>query len=580
MDQKQLLIMGCSDKKSPLSGAIPAINRYDGPAYKVLRSYLRDNVWPANLSVAVLSAKYGLIGGLSPIDNYDQKMDRDRAAILRPESAERLKGWLSQHSSVSVSLGKDYLAALPFDDLRRNGVRITCFEGAIGQKLSQIKGFLQGLPNQSRKEPLSELSMPTYFLPDWDDMLDPDFDFRGDSFSSPIRSERSDVHCSRLVAPERMCDGILVSLAQHFSSKGPLKRFGPADSGSLAPVNLRKVYALGPSQLLMGDCGAFSYVSEANPQIEVEHASLLYDLYGFDYGASVDHIPVKAIKRDGEIVKLSRYQRNKRVDITKENAQKFIDVHKAKRRSFIPVGVIQGLSAKGYARQLPEYVEMGYCHIALGGLVPLSDGELTKVVQECAIELGRLRRKPWLHLFGVFRPKLQKLFRSVGVNSFDSATYFRKAWLRSGQNYLGADHQWYAALRVPMTSDGRTRNRLEAAGHSIDNLQKLEWRALQSLLAYDEGHIDLESALAAVVEYDELLARGDGVSSALIEAYRRTLSTMPWKSCGCNVCSTIGINVVIFRGSNRNKRRGAHNTLMLYRAFQESLAGHTSLKGL
>ena len=33
----------------------------------------------------------------------------------------------------------------------------------------------------------------------------------------------------------------------------------------------------------------------------------------------------------------------------------------------------------------------------------------------------------------------------------------------------------------------------------------------------------------------------------------------PWKKCKCQVCKKCGIEVAIFRGSNRNKRRGMHN---------------------
>ena len=53
---KHLLVMGCSEtKRTP--GLLPAIDRYDGSAYRVLRSYLREREWPTNLSIAVLSAK-------------------------------------------------------------------------------------------------------------------------------------------------------------------------------------------------------------------------------------------------------------------------------------------------------------------------------------------------------------------------------------------------------------------------------------------------------------------------------------------------------------------------------------------
>jgi len=72
---RHLVILGCSQKKLTSAGVLPAIERYNGPTYQVLRSFLRHSAWPGSLSVGVLSARYGLIGGLAPIEYYDQRMD-------------------------------------------------------------------------------------------------------------------------------------------------------------------------------------------------------------------------------------------------------------------------------------------------------------------------------------------------------------------------------------------------------------------------------------------------------------------------------------------------------------------------
>jgi hypothetical protein len=61
---KQLLVLGCSQTKRDAPGFLPAIERYDGSPYRVLRSYLRERDWPDQLSVAILSAKHGLVGAL------------------------------------------------------------------------------------------------------------------------------------------------------------------------------------------------------------------------------------------------------------------------------------------------------------------------------------------------------------------------------------------------------------------------------------------------------------------------------------------------------------------------------------
>lgn len=566
---KQLLVLGCSQVKRDAPGLLPAIDRYDGSSYRVLRSYLRQRQWPSNLSVAILSAKYGLVGGFTGIEDYDERMTPARASEWAPSCLETLSSWATSHRSVHLALGKDYLPAVLPAAKHNLRAKTEIFEGPIGVKLSQIKGLLErtGAPSRHRPAvPDAGSGKVSYFLPDWDDLLDEHFDFESGEFSG-ARSERSDKHCCVLMKPKKMCDGILVSLAQHISSKGPLRRIMGTETGSLAPKNLRRQFGLDNGQSLFGDCGAFSYVNEDEPAISVEQAIALYDLHGFDFGASVDHIPVTEIERDGKRVSLSRVKRRKRVQTTIENAARFIDLATQRQVGFIPVGTIQGLSPTEYSSSVRLYHELGYRHLAIGGLVPLPDAVVEEVITEVMSAAEELNPRPWVHLFGIFRPKLQSRFRELRVDSFDSATYFRKAWLRSNQNYLASNGKWYAAVRVPMTSDARTRKRLEQSGMDLVTLEAQEAHVMRLLCDYDNERAGLREVLNEVIEYDARLTRS-GDARSLRSDYERTLKDRPWRHCDCPFCRQAGIHVLIFRGSNRNKRRGAHNTLMLYRSVK------------
>ncbi len=567
---RKLLVLGCSQTKRDVPGLLPAIDRYDGSSYRVLRNFLRQREWPANLSVAVLSAKYGLVGGFTGIEDYDERMTPPRASEWAPHCVEVLDAWGNDHDSVHFSLGRDYLPAVaPALSLSLRG-KAEIFEGPIGMKLSQIKGFLEDTRAPERRRPnlpKSGSGNVTYFLPDWDDLLDEHFNFESGEFSGASRSAREDKHCSVLMKPKRMCDGVLVSLAQHVTSKGPLKRIMGTAVASLAPRNLRHQFGLEQDQSLFGDCGAFSYVNEDEPAISVEQAVALYDLHGFDFGASVDHIPVPEIIKNGKKKTLTRATRAERVKITIENAERFIDIANRRQAGFIPIGTIQGLRPEEYAATVRLYHEFGYRHLALGGLVPFPDSLIEKIVTQVMEVVSQLKPRPWVHLFGIFRPKLQARFRELKVDSFDSASYFRKAWLRSDQNYLAPNGKWYAALRVPMTSDARTRKRLEQSGADISKLEMQEAQVMKLLCRYDVGKAGVKEALDAVLEYDECLTRSDDVL-ALREAYKMTLAERPWRNCDCPFCMQAGIHVLIFRGANRNKRRGAHNTLMLYRTIK------------
>ncbi|QDX41803.1 queuine tRNA-ribosyltransferase tRNA-guanine transglycosylase [Salarchaeum sp. JOR-1] len=70
----------------------------------------------------------------------------------------------------------------------------------------------------------------------------------------------------------------------------------------------------------------------------------------------------------------------------------------------------------------------------------------------------------------------------------------------------------------------------------------------------------------AVRDYAEWI--GD---DGLLEEYRDTLRDRPWEKCECPICETNGIEVCIFRGNDRNRRRGFHNTRRFYDEFAAEL---------
>jgi len=576
---KRLIVLGCSAVKRKSECTLPAISLYDGPTFRVLRTFLREFHWPSTLSIAVLSAKYGMIGGLSPIATYDQRMTPERAAELGSSVTSTLREWGGSHTRIDLLLGQDYLLGISPALFRTTRPSVQVVDGPIGMKLSRLRCMLREIVPTNRRQTteLPKLDRPLYFLPDWDDFLDLDYDFENDRFSHSQRSSRRQQHSIGLMRPKRLCDGVLVSLAQNLGTKGLLKRVGMASEDSLAPRSVREFYNLQEDQWAFGDCGAFSYVNEEAPTISVEQAVTLYDLYDFNLGASVDHIPIPEIVTVSGKRTLSDAERKARVKLTRDNAERFIQIHHEQTASFTPVGVIQGLDVKSYASQIGLYSEMGYRHIALGGLVPRSDAEVLEIVRAVHAKIVGDRSRPWIHLLGIFRPSLQTHFREMGIGSFDSATYFRKAWLRSDQNYLGVDDQWYAAIRVPPLNDPRTMKRLQSSGTPEAKLRRLEKQALRQLRAHDRGEITMDAALRAVLAYDRLLARAELLEDSLIAAYRKTLEARPWKACRCKMCRDLGIEILIFRGINRNKRRGAHNTLRLFeRVNRNEVAGGSS----
>ncbi len=101
--------------------------------------------------------------------------------------------------------------------------------------------------------------------------------------------------------------------------------------------------------------------------------------------------------------------------------------------------------------------------------------------------------------------------------------------------------------------------------------RQLEQRCLQTLNRFDRGEATIEESLGCLSDYEQVF-NGDTDHT---EVYRRVLEDRPWKKCGCEICERLGIHIIIFRGAERNRRRGFHN---LY-VFNQQLQGHLQRGG-
>ena len=151
--RKRLLLVSCSKRKRPLKGAIPAIDLYDGPQFRLLRRYLDI----PNLDIYIISAKYGLIESSECIEFYDLKMTVKRAKELRDDVTRILKSILEKnlYTEVLINLGRDYLQVL--DGFREklindHNCKVVMIEGRIGERLSKMKNWLESLKRGDKIE--------------------------------------------------------------------------------------------------------------------------------------------------------------------------------------------------------------------------------------------------------------------------------------------------------------------------------------------------------------------------------------------------------------------------------------------
>jgi hypothetical protein len=134
--------MSCSQRKVRKKGLIPAIKRYDGPPFRVLRKYFREIADP-RLSVYVLSARFGVIASRCRIPNYNCKMNVQRARTLRKRAVPRIKSVLRNRKFKDAFFigGRNYLRVIePLDQFRP---LFREAKGKPGQKLKSLCCWLR-----------------------------------------------------------------------------------------------------------------------------------------------------------------------------------------------------------------------------------------------------------------------------------------------------------------------------------------------------------------------------------------------------------------------------------------------------
>jgi len=412
-----------------------------------------------------------------------------------------------------------------------------------------------------------------FFFPDSCDQVDPSFDFETETRQRHRVRQRDDAYAHELFT-EVPYTGILVAKTSVDSHSGQSSRYTLAQRQRLYRQGIRAYFRLDEVQMdtrlqTLGDCGAFSYAKETEPPFSVQEVADFYEVLGFDYGVSVDHVifdynagydepgvdqPPEAVRRQA---------------ITLNLAEKFL-AYQRRGAKFYPVGVAQGWSPKSYAYAVETLQQMGFDYIGLGGMVPLK----TKDILACLAAIDTVRKpSTTLHIFGVTRVKEAPAFVQHGVGSLDSTSPLRQAFMDDRDNYYTLERT-YTALRVAPIEGNVKLGRLLLSGKiDQDSARKLESACMQTLKAYESRQIDVATVVETLHEYNSL--QGDDRDRR--KAYTEVLEDRVWEHCRCDICRKLGIHVVIFRGAERNRRRGFHNLYVFYQRLQREMRQLNSL---
>ena len=152
---RRLLLLGCSRSKREGEGLLPAVDRYDGPLFRVLRRYLRDH-GDGNLEVHIISAEFGLIPASQPIPWYDRKLTPSRATEIQPvvTSVVDKKLVSGVYDGALAVLGRTYLQTIDPELLHRHRDILRVSLTSVGGQSSLLHDWLhQGPPSSARPLP-------------------------------------------------------------------------------------------------------------------------------------------------------------------------------------------------------------------------------------------------------------------------------------------------------------------------------------------------------------------------------------------------------------------------------------------
>ena len=350
--------------------------------------------------------------------------------------------------------------------------------------------------------------------------------------------------------PEPNYDGILVSKVVAEKSKKKKERINA--------MGVHRFLRVPRNFPIMGDCGAFGYIAEKDPPYTTSEILDYYTRLDFDYGVSIDHLIVSSNESEWK----HRYQ------ITIDNAADFIREHRSQGLEWTPIGAVQGWDPKSYAEAAEAMVKMGYQYLALGGLVRSPSPDIIKIMEAVR---KKVPEEVDVHLFGLARLGALPIFDKLGVSSVDSASFLRRAWMGTGQNYLTDRGEFVAAIRIPEADKSFRAKRMVSEGRAtLDQVERMEKACFQAMHDFDAGKMSVKATCDILEEYDQLITPDRQSTRPLLE---KALEDAPWKRCQCAICQKDGIQVIIFRGNNRNRRRGFHNTWLFYRMFQDILSG-------
>jgi tRNA-guanine family transglycosylase len=190
------------------------------------------------------------------------------------------------------------------------------------------------------------------------------------------------------------------------------------------------------------DSGGFQHFLNGKPAVGQKEVFEVQVMCKPDYASSLD-FPTDSSERVGGIIykgkkqELTKDEKDERVELTIENANKFKDLFLKKAPNFIPIGVIQGYDENSYKYCALQLKSIDFPYYAVGSCFRAPKLEVVKRVKWVR-EI--IPDKP-LHVFGIGSILLMKILqKEYKVQSVDTASHIVAAGY--GNIFINGKQKW------------------------------------------------------------------------------------------------------------------------------------------
>ncbi|WP_013334862.1 hypothetical protein [Gloeothece verrucosa] len=237
-----------------------------------------------------------------------------------------------------------------------------------------------------------------------------------------------------------------------------------------------------PPFRIIPDCGVWSYKNLKIPRIGNNLVTPLWAIKQYQKRAKPGDI---VIAIDHLLMGINNEERR---EFNRQSSQQFLKLSKLYLPQCYPMAVIHGIGISQKLQELKRLYHLGYRYFAVGGLLSNSHNQhqLLGIVE---IIKNHLSDNCYLHILGVSNYQLAGKFGQLAINSHDSSTWIKEA-------FLGYYYHWknnklnklkLSSINLPSCSCtacsflgvqllSRREYKLKLAAHNL----------IQNLLAYGE----------------------------------------------------------------------------------------------